>query len=177
MRWAHWNDGKHAVTLALRGHLFGIDECARNGLSGFRMLSGILKSDASVLTDLTTKSAKELLVEPPATVELLLWEKRATLDARQTWDIASPREHHQPRVCVLQLVKASLSHWTRVPNITPTNWIVAFLRRSRPDRVCVPNVKVAERFSIVPSVRKVVCMQMAPSADVQKSITDSVAVV
>ena len=136
MRWAHWNDGStqhvhiggewhdvhrdvrvrkeshNELTLALRGHLFGIDECARNGLSGFRVLSGILKSDASVLTDLTTKSAKELLVEPPATVELLLWEKRATLDARQTWDIASPRQHHQPRVCALQLVKDSLSHWT-----------------------------------------------------------------
>ena len=134
--------------------------CARNGLSGFRVPSGILKSDASVLTDLTIKSAKGLLVEPPATVELLLWEKRAALDARQSWDIASPREHHQPRVCVLQLVKDSFSHWTTVPNITPKNWIVAFLRRSRPDRVCVPNVKFAERFSIVPSVRKVVCLRV-----------------
>ena len=59
MRWEHWNDGStqhvhiggewHDVhrdvrvrkeshtelTLALRGNLFGIDECARNGLSGF----------------------------------------------------------------------------------------------------------------------------------------------
>ena len=41
-------------------------------LSGFQVLSSSLKSEASVLIDLTAKSAKELLVKPPATVGLVL---------------------------------------------------------------------------------------------------------
>ena len=39
-------------------------------LSGFRVHSSIAKSEASVLIDLMTKSAKKLMVEPPATVGL-----------------------------------------------------------------------------------------------------------
>ena len=39
-----------------------------NVLSGFRVHSSISKSEASVLNDLMTKSAKKLMVEPPATV-------------------------------------------------------------------------------------------------------------
>ena len=98
------------------------------------------------------------------------WFDRMAEQSSLTGRLPVPREHHQPRVCALQLVKDSLSHWTRVPNITPKSWIVAFLRRSRPDRLCVPNVKFAERF--VPSMRKVVCLRMN-----QKSTAGGVAVV
>ena len=43
-----------------------IEVCERNVLSGFRAHSGIPKSEASVLLDMTTRSAKVLMVEPPA---------------------------------------------------------------------------------------------------------------
>jgi hypothetical protein len=66
-------DGKESQTecaIVLRGHPVEIEICERNVLSGFRVHSSIPKSEASVLIDLTIKSAKKLVVEPPATVGL-----------------------------------------------------------------------------------------------------------
>ena len=44
--------------------------CEKNVLSGFRVHSSITKSEASVLINLTIKSAKKLMFEPLATVGL-----------------------------------------------------------------------------------------------------------
>ena len=66
-------DGKESKTecaIVLRAHPLEIEVCERNVLSGFRVHSSISKSEASVLIDLTIKSAKKLVVEPPATVVL-----------------------------------------------------------------------------------------------------------
>ena len=56
-------DGKESKTecaIILRAHPLEIEVCERNVLSGFRVHSSIPKSEASVLIDLTTKSAKKI---------------------------------------------------------------------------------------------------------------------
>ena len=88
-------------------------------------------------------------------------------------EIASPREHHQPRVCALQLVKDSLSHWTRVPNITPKIWIVAFVRPvqvtawsslcpQREVRRTIFNRAVSMKGRLLADGPRVVCLRMDP---------------
>ena len=66
-------DGKEReteCTIVLRAQPLEIEVCERNVLSGFRVHSSIPKSEASVLIDLTIKSAKKLMFEPLTTVEL-----------------------------------------------------------------------------------------------------------
>ena len=54
----------------LRTHPLEIEVCERSALSGFWVQSCFLKSENSVLIDLTTKSTKKLMAEPPALVGL-----------------------------------------------------------------------------------------------------------
>ena len=66
-------DGKENKTecaIVLHAHTLEIEVCERNVLNGFRVHSSIPKSETSVLIDLTTKSAKNLVVQPPAMVGL-----------------------------------------------------------------------------------------------------------
>ena len=46
--------------------------CEEDVISGFRVLSNILKSETLALIDLTIRSAQKLMVEPSATVGLSL---------------------------------------------------------------------------------------------------------
>ena len=57
-------------------------------LSGFRVHSSIANSEASVLIDQATKSAQELVAEPPATVELGL---SVSLCALKPWLVRPAR--------------------------------------------------------------------------------------
>ena len=59
---------KTECAIVLRAHPLEIEVCERNVLSGFRVHSSIPKLEASVLVDLTIKSAKKLMVEPLTTV-------------------------------------------------------------------------------------------------------------
>ena len=54
----------------LRTHPLEIEVRKRRALSGFWVQSCFLMSENSVLIDLTTKSTKKLMVEPPAIVGL-----------------------------------------------------------------------------------------------------------
>ena len=51
-------------------HSSSVEVCERNVLSGFRVHSSVTKSEVSALIDLTTRSAKKLMVGPSATVGL-----------------------------------------------------------------------------------------------------------
>ena len=62
------NVGKTEYAIILRARSMAIEVCERKVPSGFRAHSSISKSKASVLPDMTTKSAKKLMVEPPAIV-------------------------------------------------------------------------------------------------------------
>ena len=56
---------KHALKAFLHSRPF---ETRRDVLSGFRVYSNILMSERSTLTDFAIRSAKNLMVEPSATV-------------------------------------------------------------------------------------------------------------
>ena len=62
------DEKKTQCAIVLHAHTLEIEMCERNVLNGFR----VHKSEVSVLIDLTTKSAQNLVVQPPARVRLSL---------------------------------------------------------------------------------------------------------
>ena len=66
----------------LRRHPFQIEVCERNVLSKLRVFSHIPKSEPLVLIDLTTKSVKKVIIEPPAAVDLVLCSTRSSACGR-----------------------------------------------------------------------------------------------
>ena len=74
--------------VVLRGHPLEFEVRERNVLSGFESISSILRTEASVLIDLTTKAAQEFVVESSSAVGLVLLEKRAKTECA-----IAPRGH------------------------------------------------------------------------------------